>query len=102
MLFCLLNIRDPLICLLVSLFDVMCSIYWFFFLKQKTAYEMRISDWSSDACSSDLRPGRKWSWRTLNDPSHRDPDFACDRCCPDAARGPCPAVKPAPDRTSVV
>src|SRR3546814_19283235 len=27
-----------------------------FFFKQKTAYEMRISDWSSDGCSSDLRP----------------------------------------------
>src|SRR3546814_8833039 len=26
---------------------------WFFFFKQKTAYEMRISDWSSDVCSSD-------------------------------------------------
>src|SRR3546814_2512500 len=26
----------------------------FFFFKQKTAYEMRISDWSSDVCSSDL------------------------------------------------
>src|SRR3546814_7606170 len=30
----------------------MCS--FFFFVKQKTAYEMRISDWSSDVCSSDL------------------------------------------------
>src|SRR3546814_9963164 len=30
----------------------MCVI--FFFFKQKTAYEMRISDWSSDVCSSDL------------------------------------------------
>src|SRR3546814_4896066 len=30
----------------------------FFFFKQKTAYEMRISDWSSDVCSSDLRVGR--------------------------------------------
>src|SRR3546814_3662773 len=29
---------------------------FFFFFKQKTAYEMRISDWSSDVCSSDLRP----------------------------------------------
>src|SRR3546814_5313219 len=29
---------------------------YFFFFKQKTAYEMRISDWSSDVCSSDLRP----------------------------------------------
>src|SRR3546814_8380935 len=27
---------------------------YFFFFKQKTAYEMRISDWSSDVCSSDL------------------------------------------------
>src|SRR3546814_910438 len=29
-------------------------VYYFFFFKQKTAYEMRISDWSSDVCSSDL------------------------------------------------
>src|SRR3546814_6052722 len=31
-------------------------VWWsfFFFFKQKTAYEMRISDWSSDVCSSDL------------------------------------------------
>src|SRR3546814_3094170 len=28
---------------------------FFFFFKQKTAYELRISDWSSDVCSSDLR-----------------------------------------------
>src|SRR3546814_3471601 len=32
-----------------------CSCLFFFFFKQKTAYEMRISDWSSDVCSSDLR-----------------------------------------------
>src|SRR3546814_10495004 len=35
----------------------MISCIWlvfFFFFKQKTAYEMRISDWSSDVCSSDL------------------------------------------------
>src|SRR3546814_2592729 len=31
-----------------------CSKLNFFFFKQKTAYEMRISDWSSDVCSSDL------------------------------------------------
>src|SRR3546814_6242880 len=30
---------------------------FFFFFKQKTAYEMRISDWSSDVCSSDLERG---------------------------------------------
>src|SRR3546814_2557971 len=34
-----------MMCLLVS---------FFFFFKQKTAYDMRISDWSSDVCSSDL------------------------------------------------
>src|SRR3546814_3181069 len=35
---------------------MLCVIFFvFFFFKQKTAYEMRISDWSSDVCSSDLR-----------------------------------------------
>src|SRR3546814_15606227 len=34
---------------------IVISFYlFFFFFKQKTAYEMRISDWSSDVCSSDL------------------------------------------------
>src|SRR3546814_1296419 len=35
-----------------------------FFFKQKTAYEMRISDWSSDVCSSDLRevPPLRYDW----------------------------------------
>src|SRR3546814_3977578 len=32
---------------------------FFFFFKQKTAYEMRISDWSSDVCSSDLGKKRR-------------------------------------------
>src|SRR3546814_4417394 len=32
----------------------MCVHSFIFFFKQKTAYEMRISDWSSDVCSSDL------------------------------------------------
>src|SRR3546814_18779146 len=32
----------------------MSWFFFFFFFKQKTAYEMRISDWSSDVCSSDL------------------------------------------------
>src|SRR3546814_6140111 len=36
----------------------MFSYFFFFFFKQKTAYEMRISDWSSDVCSSDLACGR--------------------------------------------
>src|SRR3546814_9664006 len=37
---------------LVRVMVVVCDI--FFFFKQKTAYEMRISDWSSDVCSSNL------------------------------------------------
>src|SRR3546814_604307 len=37
----------------MSILVVFCFVYFFFF-KQKTAYEMRISDWSSDVCSSDL------------------------------------------------
>src|SRR3546814_4358324 len=36
---------------------MLCVVSSFFFFKQKTAYEMRISDWSSDVCSSDLRSG---------------------------------------------
>src|SRR3546814_6094901 len=37
----------------ISLYS--CTLFFiFFFFKQKTAYEMRISDWSSDVCSSDL------------------------------------------------
>src|SRR3546814_2176835 len=35
---------------------MLCCLLFFFF-KQKTAYEMRISDWSSDVCSSDLGGG---------------------------------------------
>src|SRR3546814_18811307 len=36
------------------LYQCSCIVICFFFFKQKTAYEMRISDWSSDVCSSDL------------------------------------------------
>src|SRR3546814_6285908 len=38
--------------------SVFFCVFFFFFFKQKTAYEMRISDWSSDVCSSDLTPKR--------------------------------------------
>src|SRR3546814_678883 len=41
--------------LLMSVYYIyMVFMSYFFFFKQKTAYEMRISDWSSDVCSSDL------------------------------------------------
>src|SRR3546814_2011905 len=52
---------------------------WFFFFKQKTAYEMRISDWSSDVCSSDLprfeRRMGKTIYRMIEQPRFR---AACD------------------------
>src|SRR3546814_4487583 len=39
-------------------------LFLFFFFKQKTAYEMRISDWSSDVCSSDLA-AKNWPQNNL-------------------------------------
>src|SRR3546814_1252337 len=46
-----------------------CDLFMLFLFKQKTAYEMRISDWSSDVCSSDLRTAHRitspWKWRHL-------------------------------------
>src|SRR3546814_6994443 len=36
----------------------MCFVFVFFFFKQKSAYELRISDWVSDVCSSDLTDHR--------------------------------------------
>src|SRR3546814_2407196 len=40
--------------LVIHSYRLFCILLYFFFFKQKTAYEMRISDWSSDVCSSDL------------------------------------------------
>src|SRR3546814_7431367 len=40
--------------IIVATFVLFMFYIFFFFFKQKTAYEMRISDWSSDVCSSDL------------------------------------------------
>src|SRR3546814_4697523 len=44
---------------------------FFFFVKQKTAYELRISDWSSDVCSSDLRPPSQGRLRRHGGRCHR-------------------------------
>src|SRR3546814_4496585 len=51
------------------------SCVFFFFFKQKTAYEMRISDWSSDVCSSDLAAGLPEDPAGPGIPGHPD---ACD------------------------
>src|SRR3546814_7170772 len=53
---------------------------FFFFFKQKTAYELRISDWSSDVCSSDLKVGKllahdEDSYRYLIESIRRFPDM---------------------------
>src|SRR3546814_33783 len=47
---------------------MLCCLHFclfFFFFKQKTAYEMRISDWSSDVCSSDLEAAAERSSGSL-------------------------------------
>src|SRR3546814_19546795 len=51
-----------------SIYTVSFCCVNFFFFKQKTAYEMRISDWSSDVCSSDLTnfsPASPTRWTAL-------------------------------------
>src|SRR3546814_18572012 len=57
-------------------------MYLFFFFKQKTAYEMRISDWSSDVCSSDLRNllqhGREQHHRDIADHAEGEDDDDAD------------------------
>src|SRR3546814_3972929 len=71
-------------------------LVFFFFFKQKTAYEMRISDWSSDVCSSDLRPsgdlrGKREGPRHSAPPAHRG-----SQPRPDAPEGKRPAAPPWP------
>src|SRR3546814_6212593 len=71
---------------LVSVYFLWFCCGYFFFFKQKTAYEMRISDWSSDVCSSDLPGGSQakevlrcsilrplWTWRACSSPSRSQP-----------------------------
>src|SRR3546814_10693882 len=74
------------VCLLV-----VCFV---FFFKQKTAYEMRISDWSSDVCSSDLRR------RAPRDPDQARPALCqCrDRRRHGIGRGPAPVARLSPPR----
>src|SRR3546814_9644942 len=49
-------------CAVVLRAYLLIALTCFFFFKQKTAYEMRISDWSSDVCSSDL--AGRWRLRS--------------------------------------
>src|SRR3546814_3285264 len=54
----------------------MCCL--FFFFKQKTAYEMRISDWSSDVCSSDLQSASSTNLTTRSSAAARVPAMKID------------------------
>src|SRR3546814_3393585 len=61
-----------------------------FFFKQKTAYEMRISDWSSDVCSSDLhRRGDAGEERGQEEDQHGQADDGRDRMTQRADDGAC-------------
>src|SRR3546814_2083981 len=50
-------------CVVLLGFDVVSFRFYIFFFKQKTAYELRISDWSSDVCSSDLTGVQRGKYR---------------------------------------
>src|SRR3546814_1319916 len=71
--------------LAVLLIDVLYAlVVCVFFFKQKTAYEMRISDWSSDVCSSDLLHRRRWRGAAR---LRRRRRVAVRRLCPREAEG---------------
>src|SRR3546814_7035329 len=65
------------------------NLVFVFFFKQKTAYEMRISDWSSDVCSSDLcgrYRGRRRAGRRDGNPPRSADDRAAARWHPGRSR----------------
>src|SRR3546814_7118627 len=89
-------------CCVENLYFTLClrfSCYVFFFFKQKTAYEMRISDWSSDVCSSDLRAGhhrpeasgRSCSWLPCSQGSRQPRPSPQGPPCDQAEYWPCAA-----------
>src|SRR3546814_9947435 len=64
---------------LACIFLMLCGTNLLFFFKQKTAYEMRISDWSSDVCSSDLvAPGGLLSVLATDPGAAKDFIHFCD------------------------
>src|SRR3546814_15508096 len=73
---------------------VYCVSFRFFFFKQKTAYEMRISDWSSDVCSSDLDAQRRRCSDETGDEAGGKRSRNADRAGPARARTPIHARRP--------
>src|SRR3546814_2063122 len=78
-------------------------MFCFFCFKQKTAYEVRISDWSSDVCSSDLVPteGRKIFWWRGLDSNQRTLCGQIYSLLPLTTRPPLQRARPCPDRNQV-
>src|SRR3546814_9794134 len=83
--------------MILLVLDESLSVFFFFF-KQKTAYEMRISDWSSDVCSSDLsrteeagryRTGAKSRYPSSHRTDRRGARAARPRRWPATAHGFC-------------
>src|SRR3546814_7375326 len=69
---CIVSVCCSLSCVFCSYCFLVCFLcFFFFFFKQKTAYEMRISDWSSDVCSSDLEDRRLPRRRGRGSPDRR-------------------------------
>src|SRR3546814_2562559 len=66
---CSIHVVMSVVCHYVFHCNSVILVLFVFFFKQKTAYEMRISDWSSDVCSSDLRADR--DRRLQQDPEPR-------------------------------
>src|SRR3546814_7884521 len=67
----------------MCVFRCYCDHVYIFVFKQKTAYEMRISDWSSDVCSSDLPGQHQFRERLSVDPWKRataDGDLILNDC----------------------
>src|SRR3546814_1486526 len=81
-------------CVWLLVVQFLCFFLFFFFFKQKTAYEMRISDWSSDVCSSDLGH-RDRRQRGKDQRIHAGLGRPDDKRPGDAGEGQGPAVWPA-------
>src|SRR3546814_4466740 len=69
---CVFVCRAYAFTLCIFRFLILSFFFSFFFFKQKTAYEMRISDWSSDVCSSDLH---KRLFSSASSLTSEPPDF---------------------------
>src|SRR3546814_10437673 len=84
-----------MLCCVSDSFMIFLIFCVFFFFKQKTAYEMRISDWSSDVCSSDLLRRQDGAARALQEANlwyekqYRLPKFEeTDRLLAEFSRSP--------------